>query len=71
MGGFNKGKMKELVFDVMLDGCFIKTFRYKYNPLFPIDGNELSKFVEDKLPTLKGKPYSIALSNNKPIKMVF
>lgn len=71
MGGFNKGKMKELVFDVMLDGRFIKTFRYKYNPLFPIDGNELGKYVESKLPTLKGKPYNIELSNTELIQMIF
>lgn len=63
--------MKELIFDVMLNGRFIKTFKYKYNPLFPIDGNELSKFVEDKLPTLKGKPYRIILANSEPIQMVF
>lgn len=50
-----------LNFDVMLNGHFIKTFRYEYNPAFPIKGNELSKFVEDKLPTLKGKPYRIVL----------
>lgn len=63
--------METSTFDVMLNGRFIKTFKYRYNPLFPINGNELSKFVEDKLPTLKGKPYRIALSNDKPIKMVF
>ena len=63
--------METLTFDVMLNERFIKTFKYRYNPLSPINGNELSRFVEDKLPTLKGKPYRIVLSNNKPIKMVF
>ena len=63
--------METLTFDVMLNGRFIKTFKYRYNPLSPVNGNELSKFVEDKLPTLKGKPDRIVLSNNKPIKMVF
>ena len=63
--------METLTFDVMLNEHFIKTFKYRYNPLFPIDGNELSKFVEDKLPTLKGKPYRIVLSNSKPIRMAF
>ncbi len=29
--------MKTLVFDVMLDGRFVHTFRYQYCPLFPID----------------------------------
>lgn len=47
--------MKTLVFDVMLDGRFVHTFRYQYCPLFPIDEEELEKFVTDRLPTLKGK----------------
>lgn len=63
--------MKTLTFDVMLNERFIKTFNYRYNPLYPINGNELSKFVEDKLPTLKGKPYRIVLSESEPINMVF
>ena len=45
--------METLTFDVMLNERFIKTFKYRYNPLSPINGNELSKLVEDKLPTLK------------------
>lgn len=44
--------MKTLVFDVMLDGRFVHTFRYQYCPLFPIDEEELEKFVTDRLPTL-------------------
>lgn len=51
--------MKTLVFDVMLDGRFIHTFRYQYCPLFPIDEQELEKFVTDRLPTLKGKDFKI------------
>lgn len=51
--------MKTLVFDVMLDGGFIHTFRYQYCPLFPIDEQELEKFVTDRLPTLKGKDFKI------------
>lgn len=51
--------MKDFVFDVMLGDCFVRTFRYKYCPLFPIDSNELCAFVEKTLPTLKGKPYTI------------
>lgn len=47
--------MKTLVFDVMLDGRFVHTFRYRYCPLFPIDEQELEKFVTDRLPTLKRK----------------
>ena len=50
---------KTLVFDVMLDGRFVHTFRYQYCPLFPIDEEELEKFVTDRLPTLKGKDFKI------------
>lgn len=51
--------MKTLIFDVMLDGRFVRTFRYQYCPLFPIDEQELEKFVTDRLPTLKGKDFKI------------
>lgn len=37
--------MKIFVFDVMLDGRFICTLKYKYCALFPIDFEELEKFV--------------------------
>ena len=47
--------MKTLVFDVMLDGRFIHTFRYQYCPLFPIDEQELEKFVTDRLCAAVGK----------------
>lgn len=50
---------KALFLDIMLDGRFICTLKYKYCPLFTIDYNELLKFVEQKRPTLKGKPYRI------------
>lgn len=42
--------MKEFVFDVMLNGRFICTLKYKYCALFPID---FEKFVLKKRPTLK------------------
>lgn len=51
--------MKTLVFDVMLDGRFIRTFRYKYNPAFVLEENELIDFVLSKIPTLKGKKFQI------------
>lgn len=51
--------MKKLVFDVMLGERFVRTFRYEYCPLFPIDSDDLCVFVEKKMPTLKGKPYTI------------
>lgn len=39
--------MKTLIFDVMLNEQYIHTFKYKYNPLFPIEEEELRKFVEE------------------------
>ena len=42
------------------NGRFICTLFYKYCPLFPIDSEELVKFVLEKRPTLKGKPFRIA-----------
>lgn len=53
--------MKTLIFDVMLNEQYIHTFKYKYkyNPLFPIEEEELRKFVEERLPTLKGKNFKI------------
>ena len=54
-----KQAMKALFLDIMLDGKFICTLKYKYCPLFTIDYNELLKFVEQKRQALKGKPYRI------------
>lgn len=53
-------KDEDTKFDVMLNGRFICTLFYKYCPLFPIDSEELVKFVLEKRPTLKGKPFRIA-----------
>ena len=52
--------MKEFIFDVMLDGRFICTLKYKYCALFPIDLEKLNKFILKKRPTLKGKNFRIA-----------
>ena len=52
--------MKTFVFDVMLNGRFICTLKYKYCALFPIDFEDLTKFVLKKRPTLKGKDFRIA-----------
>lgn len=51
--------MKIFIFDVMLDGRFICTLKYKYCALFPIDFEDLEKFVLQKIPTLKGKDFRI------------
>ena len=54
--------MKTLVFDVMLDGRFVHTFRYQYCPLFPIDEEELEKFVTDR-PIIRYNTYEEALES--------
>ena len=51
--------MKDFVFYIMLDGRFVCTLKYKYSPLFPIDFEELKKFILKKRPTLKGKDFRI------------
>lgn len=51
--------MKTFIFDVMLDGRFVCTLKYKYCALFPIDFEELEKFVLLKRPTLRGKDFRI------------
>ena len=53
--------MKDLIFDVMLNGRFVCTLKYRFCPLFPITEEELAKFVEEKRPSLKGKNYKIAI----------
>ena len=52
--------MKTFAFDIMLNGRFICTLKYKYCALFPIDFEDLTKFVLKKRPTLKCKDFRIA-----------
>lgn len=52
--------MNTFIFDVMLDGRFICTLKYKYCALFPIDFEELEKYVLLKRSTLRGKDFRIA-----------
>ena len=53
--------MKELIFDVMLNGRFVCTMKYRYFPLLPATPKEIATFVEQKRPSLKGKNYKIAI----------
>ena len=52
--------MKTFVFDVMLNGRFICTLKYKYCALFPIDFEDLEKFGGGGGASLKGKDFRIA-----------
>lgn len=51
--------MIDIKFDVMLHGTFICTLTMAVNPLFPISDDEITKFVINKRPTLKGKDFNI------------
>lgn len=45
--------MKTLFLDVMLNDRFVCTLKYKFCPLFPIELDDLKKFIESKRPSLK------------------
>lgn len=51
--------MKTLVFDVMLHDRFVCTLKYRHNPAFPIDVEDLVKLVITKRPTLRNKDFKI------------
>mgnify|MGYP006874329338 FL=1 len=53
--------MREIRFDVMLGGRWQCTLTYRYCPLFPLDIEDIRRFIEEQRPTLKNKPYKIAL----------
>jgi hypothetical protein len=44
--------------------------KYRYCPLFPLEIDELKKFIEDKHPSLKGKDYTISLLEKKEYKQI-
>lgn len=52
-------KNKALFLDIMLNDRFVCTLKYMYCPLFAIRYEALLKFVLDKRPSLKGKPFRI------------
>lgn len=52
-------KNKALFLDIMLNDRFVCTLKYMYCPLFVIRYEALIKFVLDKRPSLKGKPFRI------------
>lgn len=53
--------MKNFTFDIMLGGRFVCTLKYKYNPLFPIDFEDLERFIFGKRPELRNKDYKIVV----------
>lgn len=52
--------MQLIKFDVMMDDIYIATLRYRHCPLFPLTEEEMREFVENEIPSLKGKKWRIA-----------
>ncbi len=50
-----------LKFDVMLCRRYVCTMTYRHCAAFPITEEELTAYVESRRPSLRGKPYTIAL----------
>ena len=65
MVSFYKNKrileMREVKFDVMLNGRYQCTLKYRYCPLFPIEESDIRKFVVEQRPTLRHTDFTIAL----------
>ena len=53
--------MNTFKFDIMLNGRFVCTLRYKYCALLPINFEDLKKFILSKKTSLKGKDYRIVV----------
>lgn len=51
--------MKTIFLDIMLDGRYVRTLKYKFCSLFPINMDDLRKYVVSKMPALKGEPFKI------------
>lgn len=60
--------MNTFKFDIMLNGKFVYTLRYKYCALFPINFEDLKEFILSKRPSLKGKDYRIVVQLKIPYK---
>lgn len=51
--------MKTIFLDIMLNGRYIRTLKYKFCPLFHINMDDLREYVVSKMPALKGLPFKI------------
>ncbi len=51
--------MTETRIDVMLDGRYQATLTYRHSALAPIKETRLRRFVEHRLPTLRGKSFRV------------
>ena len=53
--------MEEITFDVMLDGRYVRTLRYKFCKAFTLTEQELKAYAVSKIPRLKNKQFNIVL----------
>lgn len=66
--GMENSGLKTIYLDIMIRDKFITQIPYPYCPLFPIDMEEAEKYILEKRPSLRGKTFNIAFSNNKVLK---
>lgn len=67
--------MQTIKFDLMKpigggNETFIATMRYTYNPLFKFDFKAFKEWIEDRRPSLKGKPYNV-YTDDKIVKVLY
>lgn len=53
--------MEEITFDVMFDGRYVKTLRYKFCKAVTLTEQELKAYAVSKIPRLKNKQFNIVL----------
>ena len=51
--------MEKVNLDIMIRDKFYCTIAYEYNPLWPININELEKEIISRLPSLKNQPFRV------------
>lgn len=51
--------MRSIIFDVFLDDRFVCTMKYKYDEYYGLSEWVLREYVVSRLPTLKGKDFTI------------
>lgn len=65
----NKEKRTKTIYlDIMVNDSFYCQIPMEYCPLFPLEEDEVRKFVLEKRPLLKNKKFVINFSNNRVTK---
>ena len=66
LNSFTPPITKRVVYlDIMMDGRFVGQLPYTPNPLRPLTEEQAVSYVVDKRPSLKGKDFKIAFSDNR------